>query len=431
MPDRIKHLTLTIAVLIALFSGNAGAYDLRGYFPLYDGRFWNFKDAQAGETVTWAVNGTLTLKNVGRVTLMALDNGRFLCLREDWDGIHLYGDYSADEYRIPEPPPLFLPSALKPGEPVDQSVTFKVFSDPDKNINFKETGTITQSIRFISKELEDVTIAGTVFKNCAVVEKITTEQQNSTSETLYLAPGIGPIKRVVTRGNEKQVYTVTSHAGSRSPSTGAVSIKEIMPFAPGITWTYRDQQGAIWKTLTKDKERVEGTETLPFFEDTGDIFYYSITPQGLVLNRRFWSLVGGCTDFHPPDSPLVVLPAVMQPGTYHSSITNACVHTWPSLTLLEEFYPEMHCGSIAVLQEDVTVPAGTYRDCLKVCLFSVSRNFSMNNEQLRIGYIWLAKDAGVIRKKLVDMTNYFNPQRINRITSIKFWDLQSIDKGGK
>jgi len=418
-------------MLAPFFAGTVRAYDLRGYFPLYDGRFWNFKDAQAGETVTWAVNGKLTLKDVGRVTLMALDNGGFLCLREDWEGIHLYSDYSADRYRIPETPLLFLPSALKPGEPVDQSVTFKVFSDPDKNINFKETGTITQNIRFISKELEDVTIAGTVFKNCAVVEKIMTEQQNSTSETLYLAPGIGPIQRVVTRGNEKQVYTVTSHAGSTKPATEAVSIKEVMPFAPGITWTYRDRQGAIWKTVTRDKERVEGAETLPFFEDTGDIFYYSLNLQGLVLNRRFWSLVGGCTDFHPPDSPLVVLPAVMQPGTYHSSITNARVHTWPSLTLLEEFYPEMHCGSVAVLQEDVTVPAGTYRDCLKVCLFAVSRNFSMNNEQLRIGYIWLAKDTGVIRKKLVDMTNYFNPQRINRITSIKFWDLQSIDKAGK
>ena len=54
----------------------------------------------------------------------------------------------------------------------------------------------------------------------------------------------------------------------------------------------------------------------------------------------------------------------------------------------------------------------------------------MNNEQIRIGYIWLAKDTGVIKKKLVDMTNYFNPQRINRITSIKFWDLTKIDKKG-
>ena len=50
----------------------------------------------------------------------------------------------------------------------------------------------------------------------------------------------------------------------------------------------------------------------------------------------------------------------------------------------------------------------------------------MNNEQIRIGYIWPAKDTGVIKKKLVDMTNYFNPQRINRITSIKFWDLTKI-----
>ena len=430
MHGRIKQLGLMLGLLVTFFSGTARAYDLRGYFPLYDGRFWNFKDAQGGETVTWAVNGKLTLKDVGRVTLMALDNGSFLCVREEWDGIHIYGEYGADGYRIPENPLLFLPSTLKPGEPVERSVTLKVFSDPERSINFKETGKVEQKVTFTGKELENVTVSGKVFKNCAVVEKITTEQHGTVYETLYLAPGVGPIKRVLSKGNKKHVYEARSYATSGPVATEAVPIKDLLPFEPGITWTYKDGQGTIWRTVTKDKEQIEGTAALPFFEDTGDIFYYSIDAQGLVLNRRFWSLVGGCTDFHPPDSPLVVFPAALIPGAYHSSITNACVHTWPSLTLLEEFYPEMHCASIVVLKEDVAVPAGNYRDCLKVCLFSVSRNFNMNNEQLRIGYIWLAKDTGVIKKRLVDMTNYFNPLRINRITSVKFWDLASIETKG-
>jgi len=431
MNGRIKRCALTLGLLVMLISGTAGAYDLRGHFPLYDGRFWNFKDSSVGETTTWTVNGKLTLKDVGRAFVMALDNGRFLCLREDWEGVHIYGDYSAEGFRIPETPLLFLPSTLKPGEPIEQTVTFRLFSDPEHNINYKETGTINQSIRFISKELEDVTISGTVFKNCAVVEKTTTEQQNSTSETLYLAPGIGPIKRIVTKGNETQVYTVTAHATGGQPITAAVPIKEVMPFAPGITWTYRDPQGAIWKTITKNKEQVGGTETLPFFEDNGDITNYSLTPAGMALHRRLYAQWGGCTEFHPPNSPLVILPAVIQLGAYHSSISNANVHTWPSLTLLDEFYPETHSASIAVLKEDVTVPAGTYRDCLKVCLLNLSRNFNMNSEQLCIGYVWLAKDTGVIKKRLIDMTNFFNPQRNNRINSVKFWDLQSIEKQGK
>ena len=63
MHGRIKQLGLMLGLLVTFFSGTARAYDLRGYFPLYDGRFWNFKDPQGGETVTWAVNGKLTLKD--------------------------------------------------------------------------------------------------------------------------------------------------------------------------------------------------------------------------------------------------------------------------------------------------------------------------------------------------------------------------------
>ena len=430
MLKRIKQLSLLFGLLFLFFSNAASAHDLRGYFPLYDGRFWNFTGSPDGTTSTWAVNGTLTLKDVGRVTLLALDNGRFLCLREDWEGIRIYGEYGSDEYLIPDKPLLFLPSALKPEEPIEVSVTLKKFSDPEGNINFKETGKINQSIKFIHKEFEDVTVSGRLFKNCAVVEKITREQNTVTAETIYLAPGVGPVKRVLLKGKEKVVYIVSSFAGSAAVAAENFPLKALLPFKPGITWTYRDQKGTVWRTTTKNKEPVQGTASLPFAEETGDIYYYTLDNRGLLLTQKYWSMVGGCTDFRAPDAPLVVFPPTLKLGAYYSSISNASVHTWPSMTLMEDFYPEMLCASIAVLKEDVTVPAGKYRDCLKVCLFSVSRNFNMNNEQVRIGYIWLAKDTGVIKKKLVDMTNYFNPQRINRITSIKFWDLTKIDKKG-
>ena len=430
MLSKGKQLSVLFGLLVLFFSDAAGAFDLRGYFPLYAGRFWNFTGAQDGSTSTWAVNGTLTLKDVGRVTLLALDNGGFLCLREDWDGIHIFGEYRSDAYFIPERPLLFLPSTLKPEEPVEQSITLKKFSDPEGNINFKETGKINRNIKFIHKEFEDVTISGRVFKNCAIIEKITREQDTVTAETLYLAPGVGPIKRVLTSGKEKVVYIVSSFAGSGTAAAENFPLKALLPFKTGITWTYKDQKGTVWRTTTKNKEPVQGTASLPFAEDTGDIYYYTLDKRGLLLTQKYWAMVGGCTDFRAPESPLVVFPPALKLGSYYSSISNASVHTWPSMTLMEDFYPEMLCSSIAVLKEDVTVPAGKYRDCLKVCLFSVSRNFNMNNEQVRIGYIWLAKDTGVIKKKLVDMTNYFNPQRINRITSIKFWDLTGIDKKG-
>ena len=178
MHNRGRQLSIIAGLIFLLFADAASADDLRGYFPLYNGRFWNFTGSPDSATVTWAVNGSLTLKDVGRVTLMALDNGRFLCLREDWEGIRIYGDYSADQYLVPEKPLLFLPGTLKPGEPVEVDVTLKVFSDPEGNINFKETGKINQKIKFLHKEYEDITISGQVFKNCAVIEKITTRAEH-------------------------------------------------------------------------------------------------------------------------------------------------------------------------------------------------------------------------------------------------------------
>ena len=72
MLNRIKQLSLLFGLLFLFFSDAASADDLRGYFPLYNGRFWNFTGSPDGTTSTWAVNGTLTLKDVGRVTLWPL-----------------------------------------------------------------------------------------------------------------------------------------------------------------------------------------------------------------------------------------------------------------------------------------------------------------------------------------------------------------------
>ena len=95
-------------------------------------------------------------------------------------------------------------------------------------------------------------------------------------------------------------------------------------------------------------------------------------------------------------------------GSFYSSMSNTRVHTWPSMTLMEEFYPEMLCASLAVLKENVTVPAGKYgipRGMPVLCFTKLRHEWW----QVRIGYIWLAKVSGVVKKKLVDITNYFDP----------------------
>ena len=98
------------------------------------------------------------------------------------------------------------------------------------------------------------------------------------------------------------------------------------------------------------------------------------------------------------------------------------------MTLMEDFLSEMRYSSIVLCTEDVVVPLGTYKDCLKICLFFISKNFNVRNEKLRVGYIWLARGKGIIKEKSVEMVNYLNPLRMNRISAVRFWQLTKMEK---
>jgi len=425
---RYKFILIIIVLFVLLFSDNVNGIMLRGYFPISQGRFWNFVQSKDNSISTWAINGTLTLKEVGRVFIMVQDNGTLLCMRDDWQGLYIYSEYGPNKYLLPEKPPLFLPSSLKPGVTVKASSTLKVFSDPEGRLNFKDMGRINREITFRLKGFEDIEIGSNKFRQCATVEKTTKEQNSITTEIIWLAPLIGPVKRVIRSANENITYTILSYSKPEIKQNQCFSIKDLYPLKSGITRVYQGHDNNFWSIITKENESINGVTTTPFAEDTGDIYYYAIDSTGLILPKKFWSAVGGCTLFHPPDPPVVVLPAILELGSYYSSTSPPRVHAWPSMTLAEDFFTETQYSSIPLCLENVDVPFGTYKECLKTSLFSISRNFSVRNEKIRVGYIWLAKDVGTVKEELIDITNYFHPERTNRIDAIRFWKLADLKK---
>ena len=217
-----KLFSIITIVSAILLSNNASGISLRGYFPVCQGRFWNFAKTEGNSSSTWAVNGSLTCKGVGGVLIMTLEDGRFLCIREEWGGLYIYGEYGPDKYFIPEKPLLFLPSELKQGVPVEVSADLKVFSDPEGGLNFKETGKENRHITFHLKGVKDIKVDSIEFKNCVVVEKITDGQSGIASEMMWLAPLVGPVKRVVRHGSQKITYTILSYGGTRRLSENSL-----------------------------------------------------------------------------------------------------------------------------------------------------------------------------------------------------------------
>ncbi len=426
---RMIGMMVVCSLTAVLMSGQAMALVLTGYLPVQQGRFWNF--SSPGETLlsTWAINGTFTERNVGNVFILQQDECRFFTMREEWGGLYLYGEYAPDKYLIPDKPILFLPRELEPETPVTINAVMKVFSKPDGKVDFQETGKIKRSITISLKSIEDMTVDNQELRNCAVIEWTTKDDSAVVVETLWLAPTIGPMKRIVKQNSTEKIYTLTSYADSKIHPVKQFTTKDYFPLKAGITMPYKNQNGTADSIETKKQEKIDGWMTTPYVfnipesASPNDIFYYTFTQDGLALPQIFRSAMTSYTAFLPPQAPITVLPNSLKIGSFYTSTSYPRMCKYPSRTPNLDFTTEMQFSSIPVSVEDVTVPAGEFKNCIKICLFNISRVFEFKMERIRISYQWLAKGKGIVKMQQVEFANFFRPERINEISGVQFWEL--------
>jgi len=77
--------------------------------------------------------------------------------------------------------------------------------------------------------------------------------------------------------------------------------------------------------------------------------------------------------------------------------------------------------------EDVTTPAGVFKNCVKISLANNARGFIMGFDAIRVGYIWLAPDTGIVKEDLVNMYNYADPQTMHSIFDVRLWELEKFE----
>ncbi len=423
------YLFPVILMFIFVTAKSCPALDINNYFPFKQGRSWNFVEEQSGETYSWTINGTLSLKNAGRVQVLMQEGNRFLCLKEDWEGLRIYGIFGPDKFYIPDTPITFLPRSinLDPNAPqIEASAQVSVFTDPDNIKNFKETAKETVITSFRAIGYADIKAGKKTFKDCIVIEKKITGLINIT-ETLWLAPTIGPVKRVVTEDAETKTYVISPY--SEPVDKKAFQAKDYFPLDPGTTRTYQDKEKTEKTTFmgTPETARLYEKALIPYSNFKNDICFFSLDNNGLILHQRYWADYGGLSAFPPPSKPAVFLPAKLALDRQHVSRTYPRSYNNRSMTLFQETHPEMELFITPLQTESITVPAGTFNDCIKVCTFYNIAVPSIQMGFMRSGYIWLAKGKGIVKEESLEMWNFALPEKPNSINEVRFWELASIN----
>ncbi len=426
---RYSAFVLLVVSLFFLSAENSYAIILTGYFPTEQGCFWNFKK-EDNTHYSWAINGTFTLRNVGKVIVLSQDNGSFVSVRDGWGGLYIYGEYWPDKYLIPDEPMLFVPREMQLDTPINYTAQLTLYTRP-KGEHFKAQGKITRHVSLTLKSIEDVTVGDREISSGAIIEKTIHDDKEKIGETLWLAPTVGPIKRIITRGEKQTTHTLLSYVNSERTDVPVFSIRDYFPLTPGLRWEFNNEAGKPFVIETGKQEKLYNLDTTPFVENNEDIFYYAFTPEGLVLNQVYWFSVNGCSLFQPPNPPVTVFPITLKRGSYYSSISYPRIASWPSKSIYEDFNPEMQYSSIVLCTEDIVVPAGTYRNCLKIALYAIARNFNMRNEKIALGYLWLAQGVGIVKEEMFDFTNYFIPQRESETSNIRFLKLKEFKKSNE
>jgi len=409
-----------------------GAAILSGYFPMHQGQYWNFTCPDETGIMSWAINGDFNLRDAGSVFMMYQGNGRVLCLKQDWKGVCVYAEITPKALYLPEKPYLFWPRDISTeiGAVMQESVVFKIYTSPENNQNFEQTGSETRHVSFEFKSSEEVQVAGRLHSFCTVIERITRRNQDApVKETLWLAQGVGPVKIRVDSGTSERVYTAISWSGSEKKVT-SYALSRYFPLKPGLRWTYQDQGGSRYVNELKIPLKSKLTTDsflMPFEDYLHDVQFVNMQDAGLAMPQKYLSPGGFCVADLDQDRPTIILPSRLVPGRFSVSRSHAISRRWPSMiempiSGLERIYSNVPMGI-----EDVTTPAGVFKDCIKISLVNTDRAYVVNFDSIRVGYIWLAPDVGIVKEDLINMYNYASPETMHSIFDVRLWELEKVE----
>ncbi|MBN1460496.1 MAG: S-layer homology domain-containing protein [Armatimonadetes bacterium] len=158
-------------------------------------------------------------------------------------------------------------------------------------------------------------------------------------------------------------------------------VTEHFPLGGGDTWVYEATEGVYSKTVSGIQE-VDGVDYAQIINQTdGGIDYWRGAPEGLYLGG-FYDPEEGTITFNPP----VLIPNGLFPADTGSQATTAYQDGTTELGPVT-----LEWTFVAV--EDITVPAGTFSDCMKLHI-----NMNMGDGGTDEFHLWVARGVGIVKR---------------------------------
>ncbi len=194
------------------------------------------------------------------------------------------------------------------------------------------------------------------------------------------------------------------------------TISEYMPLGQGNTWTYREEDDELTVKTISGTENINGVDAAKMIDEDGDYDLWT-NSNGLVWYKEYDADdIPGCgwsqLIFDPP---IYASDPVVSVGSTFSSnsvlIATDCTGSLATSSVSYEFRIE---GI-----ENVTVPAGTFNNCLRIKGTLTVNSGTQTSEMT----IWLAKGVGEVK--------FIHISKQNGVT-VNIWtsDLVSAVVGG-
>jgi len=172
-------------------------------------------------------------------------------------------------------------------------------------------------------------------------------------------------------------------------NAAAYNMAEYFPLHQGDEWTYSSTVNGITvesKTVISGTEQINGVETIKM-----GVHCVVIDSEGLKTYKWERPDFGQVYIYDPPE---LTFPAQFDLGDVHQQSYTNFIYSLDGGTLLDT-------GTISEtvsleLVEDVTVPAGTFKDCLKI-LYSISYQNASGEYGNFEDYNWFARNVGRIK----------------------------------
>lgn len=172
---------------------------------------------------------------------------------------------------------------------------------------------------------------------------------------------------------------------------------EYFPLEPGNTWTYYASTGEIETLTVTGTDIVCGVECIRLQDNAGGFLNWISDDTGLYITRYVFP-DGFYNEWCPP---VKVAPAQLYLGTkqlspYFDAVLG--VLGGPTYGTLDGWYLSVTKGL-----DDVTVPAGTFTDCLRVSMVHSFKEGMQGSDGYRLEEVWYAKDIGIVQRASTDV----------------------------